>query len=273
MTKPLALLTVLAHPDDESLGMGGTLARYGNEGIATYLVCATRGERGRYFDAVEKPPIEVVAQTREQELRAAAKELGIKDVSFLDYLDKDLDQADPVEAISKIAAHIRRLKPDVVTTFGPDGAYGHPDHVAISQFTAAACIAAADPSYQGSAHIAMPAATHRVAKLYYMVWTPGKMAAYMSAFRELKIMVDGVERSGTAWPEWEITTVIDTAAHWPQVWRAISHHQTQLTIYTKLQTLGEEDHKQLWGSQEFYRVFSLVNGGRTRETDLFEGLR
>lgn len=273
MTKPLSLLTVLAHPDDESLGMGGTLARYGNEGVTTSLICATRGERGRYFDAVEKPPIDVIARTREAELRAAAAELGISDVTFLDYLDKDLDQADPVEAIAKIAAQIRRLKPQVVTTFGPDGAYGHPDHIAISQFTAAACIAAANPQFQAPPQVSLPHQPHQVAKLYYMVWTPGKSAAYMSAFRELKILVDGVERSSAPWPPWQITSVIDTEKYWPQVWRAISHHQTQLTIYTKLKSLGEEDHRQLWGSQEFYRVYSLVNGGRKQETDLFEGLR
>ncbi|MBK7141988.1 MAG: PIG-L family deacetylase [bacterium] len=273
MSRPLSLLTVLAHPDDESLGMGGTLARYRADGIATYLVCATRGERGRYFDQAEKPPIEVIAKTREQELLAAAKELGIREVSFLDYLDKDLDQADPHEAISKIAAHIRRIKPDVVTTFGPDGAYGHPDHIAISQFTVAACVAAADASFKAAAGIDLPAEPHQVSKLYYMVWTPGKSAAYMSAFRELKILVDGVERSSSPWPVWQITTVINTEKHWPTVWKAISHHQTQLTIYTKLQSLGEEDHRQLWGSQEFYRVYSLVNGGRTQETDLFAGLR
>lgn len=273
MSRPLTLLTVLAHPDDESLGMGGTLAKYAAEGIATYLVCGTRGERGRYFDQVEKPPIEVIAATREQELRNAAKELGLREVSFLDYLDKDLDQAEPSEAIAKIASHIRRLKPDVVTTFGPDGAYGHPDHIAISQFTTAACIAAADPTYRGDGEVALPETPHRVSKFYYMVWTPGKSAAYMSAFRELKILVDGVERSSAPWPPWEITTVIDTEKYWPQVWKAISHHQTQLTIYTKLQSLGEKDHRQLWGSQEFYRVFSLVNGGRVQERDLFDGLR
>jgi hypothetical protein len=70
-----------------------------------------------------------------------------------------------------------------------------------------------------------------------------------------------------------LTTVIDTAAYWPQVWEAISCHQTQLPGYQALKALPEEYHQQLWGTQRFYRVFSLVNGGRDLEDDLFAGLR
>ena len=78
--KPLRLMCVLAHPDDESLGTGGTLAKYAAEGVETYLVTATRGERGRFGDNGEPPGPEVVGRTREAELRAAAKELGVREV-------------------------------------------------------------------------------------------------------------------------------------------------------------------------------------------------
>ena len=75
------------------------------------------------------------------------------------------------------------------------------------------------------------------------------------------------------WSDWAITTVIDTSDVWPVVWRAVSCHKTQMTIYKKLGDLSEEHQRSLWGTQEFYRVFSGVNGGRARESDLFEGLR
>jgi LmbE family N-acetylglucosaminyl deacetylase len=88
---------VFAHPDDESLGIGGTLAAYAAEGIETYLVSATRGERGRFGDSGEKPPLEVVGRVREAELRDAAKVLGVREVHFLDYCDGDLDRANAAE--------------------------------------------------------------------------------------------------------------------------------------------------------------------------------
>ena len=76
-----------------------------------------------------------------------------------------------------------------------------------------------------------------------------------------------------AWPDWEITTVIDAGDVWQTVWRAVQCHQTQMSIYKNFGALTQEDQRRLWGRQELYRVFSMVNGGRQQETDLFEGLR
>ena len=73
--------------------------------------------------------------------------------------------------------------------------------------------------------------------------------------------------------EWAVTTVLETSDVWDTVWRAVCCHQTQMAIYGKLEHLSTEHHRALWGTQEYYRVFSIVNGGRTIETDLFEGLR
>ena len=87
-------MCVLAHPDDESLGTGGALAKSAAEGVATYLVTATRGERGRFGDSTEPPVPELVARAREGELLAAATELGLREVSFLDYPDGALAQVD-----------------------------------------------------------------------------------------------------------------------------------------------------------------------------------
>src|SRR5579871_180794 len=174
MSEPLKLMCVLAHPDDESLGMGGVLAKYAAEGVETYLITATRGERGWQDDPADNPGLAALGKLREGELRAAASVLGLKEVCLLDYIDGDLDQADPAQAIGKIVTHIRRVRPHVVLTFGPDGAYGHTDHIAISQFTTAAALRAADANYHDDAGCP----PHSVSKLYYMAETQTTVDQY-----------------------------------------------------------------------------------------------
>jgi LmbE family N-acetylglucosaminyl deacetylase len=254
------LLCVLAHPDDESLGTGGTLAKYAAEGVETYLLTATRGERGRFLDGHDRPSNEIVGQTREEELRAAARELGVHDVTVLGYPDGGVDAVPPERAQQEIAEHLHRIRPQIVITFGPDGAYGHPDHIAISQLTTAAVIRAASRESV-------------VSKLYHIAWSEPTWAAYQAALKMLTTTVDGVQRHAILMPEWYVTTRIDTSAVWSTVWRAVQCHRTQMSIYANLQSLPPEHHRALWGVQEFYRAFSLVNGGRARESDLFEGIR
>lgn len=268
-------MAVLAHPDDESLGVGGTLAKYASEGVEVVLLTATRGDGGRYRGHPpgdpHHPGAVALAAIREAELRAAASALGVHEVSLLDYHDQQLDRANPREAIAGIARHLRRVRPDVVVTFGPDGAYGHPDHVAISQFTTAAIVAAADPLFAVD-DAGTAAMTHAVSKLYYIAWSESTWAAYQAAFRTLVSSVDGVARQATPWPDWAITTVMDTREVWSTVWRAVSCHESQVAGYDRLRELSPQHHEALWGRQSFYRVFSTVNGGRTREADLFEGI-
>jgi len=268
------LMAVLAHPDDESLGFGGTLARYSAEEVETYLVTATRGERGRFFSPDRKAEPAEVGQVREAELRAAAATLGIRKVVILGYPDGAVDQIDSGTAVAAIARHIRRVRPHVVITFGPDGAYGHPDHIAISQFTTSAVVCAADTGYdarEGSSGDRSSA--HRVAKLYNLAWRNAKWEAYQAAFRKLTSMVDGVARQANPWPDWAVTTEVDTSTYWSVVWKAVCCHQTQMSMYERLEQLSEAQQRALWGSQEFYRVHSAVNGGRQVENDLFAGLR
>lgn len=253
-------MCVLAHPDDESLGTGGTLATYSAQGVETFVVTATRGERGRFGDGGERPSPEIVGATREAELRAAATELGVSEVVVLGFPDGALDSVDPSVAQLAIAVQLRRIRPHVVITFGAEGAYGHPDHIAISQLTTAAIVRAADHEFS-------------VAKLYHIAWSAKTWAAYQAALKTLTSTVDGVERRVVPAPDWGVTTRIDTSAVWPTVWRAVQCHRTQMSIYKNLEGLPPEHHRALWGVQEFYRVFSLVNGGRAQETDLFEGLR
>ena len=267
MSSGLKLMVITAHPDDESLGFGGVLSRYSDEGIETHLLCATGGEGGRHGGGPHPGP-EALGRIREGELRAAAGELGLHDVQLLGYVDLALDQAEPAEAVRRVEQHLLRVRPDVVVTFGPEGAYGHPDHVAISQLVTAATVTAAGGEQSTTAGL-----RHLVKKLYYMAWGPATWAAYQQAFKRLTSTVDGVVREAQPWPEWLITTRVDARAYWPVVWRAVQCHKTQMPGYAALAGQPDETHAVLWGDQTFYRAYSTVNGGRVAETDLFEGLR
>jgi LmbE family N-acetylglucosaminyl deacetylase len=267
--EPLRLMCILAHPDDESMGTGGILAKYAAEGVETYLVIATRGERGWWGGDSAYPGAEALGMTRQAELMDAAGILGLKEVNFLDYIDGEVDQADPGEAISRLVLHIKRVRPDVVVTFDPYGYYGHPDHIAIAQFANAAIVEAASSSYERGNRYP----PHTVSKLYYMALTAADFDAYQAAFGELSMNIDGVRRNAVAWPEWALTTHVDTVDYWQQVWQAIACHRSQLPGYQALLDLPDERHRQLWGCQTLFRAFSLVNGGRKLETDLFEGIR
>ncbi len=140
------LLAVLAHPDDETFGIGGTLAKYAQEGNDVYLICGTRGEVGemeeKYMEGFHDP-----ADRREFELRCASKQLGIKEVIFLNYRDSGMpgsihnqhpnslwaNSAD--EIAEKIIVEINRIQPQVIITFDPIGGYHHPDHIRIHEAT------------------------------------------------------------------------------------------------------------------------------------------
>lgn len=124
--KPNRLLVILAHPDDESFAVGGTLAKYARLGIQTILLCATRGEAG-----IPGQNPEAAGAIREQELLSAAKQLGIE-VHFLGYQDGTLSSEDPVRLLEHIACWIDTVQPQAILTFGPDGVSGHPDHVTVS---------------------------------------------------------------------------------------------------------------------------------------------
>jgi LmbE family N-acetylglucosaminyl deacetylase len=176
-SQPFVLLAVLAHPDDETFGTGGTLALYAQQGVKVHLVCATRGEAGE-ADPQHLQGYASIAELREAELRCAAGILGISGLFFLGYRDSGMAGspdnqhpqalvAQPIEAVAdQIVQHIRKLKPQVVITFDPIGGYRHPDHIAIHQATLMAYHLASDPSYPSD----QP--PYRPQKLYY--YTPSK---------------------------------------------------------------------------------------------------
>jgi len=266
----LKLLAIFAHPDDESMGMGGTLAKYAAEGLETHLVCASRGERGWFGPEQQDPGPERLGQIRTNELEKAVEILGMKSLSFLDYIDGDVDQAKPDEIVRKIVAQIRRIQPQVIVTFAPDGGYGHPDHIAIGQFTSAALVCAADSTYADPD--SQPA--HRASKFYYMVDDENFVNLIAPHMGDMTFPVDGQIRGEVAWREWMVTTRVDMAAHCNTAWRAIQCHQSQLATLGGLAKLPEEEAAAVISMQgTFFRAFSLVNGGRDLETDLFFGLR
>jgi LmbE family N-acetylglucosaminyl deacetylase len=123
------LLVILAHPDDESFPIGGTLAKYAAGGTRVVLVSATRGEAG-----IPGMGQAETARLREAELRAAAHALGVSRLEFLDYVDGEFDRADEEQVVAKLLEIFHQETPDAVITFGPDGISGHPDHVATHRF-------------------------------------------------------------------------------------------------------------------------------------------
>ncbi|NTU78248.1 MAG: PIG-L family deacetylase [Chloroflexales bacterium] len=135
-----SLMVILAHPDDESFPIGGTLATYADQGAVITLVTATSGQRG-------VPGLEPMraAELRDGELRAAAAALGVAEVHLLGYTDGALDTAPPDEVRRRLRALLITHRPDAVITFGPDGISGHPDHLAIHRLTTEAFDAAALP--------------------------------------------------------------------------------------------------------------------------------
>ena len=139
----------------------------------------------------------------------------------------------------------------------------------MSQFTGAALLCAADASYRDPDDLA----AFRVAKFYHMVDTKSVVDAWRATIGAIGIRVDGVERNHVGWEEWAVTTRIDTEPYVDTVWQAILCHSSQLLGYGPLVESSRESVLRLFGEGTFIRVFSTVNGGRTVERDLFEGLR
>ncbi len=269
MAEQLRLMCILAHPDDETLGTGGILAKYAAEGIETCLVTATRGERGWAGKPEHRPSMAELGRIRESELRCAASILGVREVIFLDYIDGEVDQADPGEITARIAGHIRRVRPQVVVTMDPQGVYGHPDHIAVGQFALGAIVAAGS-SLPGAGDLP----PHVVTKLYLVSETQATIAGFSDTLGgPLGITVDGEERRASGWPAWAVSAEIDAAAYWDTVVRALACHKTQINDIAAFAAMPGKYSPAVWGIRSFYRAYSLVNGGRAKEDDLFAGLR
>jgi LmbE family N-acetylglucosaminyl deacetylase len=261
------LMFVVAHPDDESLGAGGVIAKYASEGADVYLITATRGEYGWPGTPETNPGPDALAEIRQEEPHSAARILGVREGAFLDYIDGQVNQANPAEAIAKIARHIRRLRPQVVVTFDPFGIYGHPDHISVGQFTHAAILRAASEQFTAEDGFE----PHLVLKLYYMVETQEKLDAYQAAFQELVLEVNGEKRKPVGWKPWAITTHVSVSEFKEQVKKAVQCHRSQLAEDEVIERLFDPK-SGLWEEATFYRAYSLVNNTPAIEKDLFDGL-
>jgi mycothiol S-conjugate amidase len=231
-----SILACFAHPDDESFSIGGTLAHYASRGDDITLVCATRGEAGEISDPALASP-ENLGKVREQELRCAAAALGIGRVEILGYRDSGMEgtddnndprayvMADRDEVIARLVGHIRSLQPDVVITFDPDGAYRHPDHIAIHHHTVAAVAAARDETRFPEAG---------------PVWTPRRLfftAISKKRFGEMRSRLAGMGVDTSAFDrpdmpivgqeEDEIDVTMDVGAHVAAKRKALECHATQ----------------------------------------------
>jgi LmbE family N-acetylglucosaminyl deacetylase len=148
------LLVVLAHPDDESMACGGLILRHTRAGVPVNLICATRGEAGwsgKPFGAKQ----EDLAQIRTAELEAAAAALGIRSVELWEYQDGGVNRYNPQEITDRVWEHISRLRPKAVVGWGPDGGYGHPDHIAIGACTDSAVNAMSEGDRPALYHVAV----------------------------------------------------------------------------------------------------------------------
>lgn len=250
---PRRLLGLFAHPDDESRIVGGTLAKYAAEGVAVSLLVATRGEAG----SCGEPPLctpEELPRVREAELRAACAILGVADLTILDYRDGTLLDGDRRELIGHLVAGIRRVRPHVVLTFGPEGRTLHPDHIAIHRAAAAAFDLAADPSaypWQGLPPYAAP-------KLYYTTLPESLVGAIGWAFPGI--------------PDDEVTVALDVKPWLDQKKRATNEaHRTQAHDQPFANLPTAERWQAL--SVEYFRLAASRLPERAwREPDLFAGI-
>lgn len=283
----LTLMAVFAHPDDETFGIGGTLARYGADpDVRVVLVCATRGEAGEISDPNLASP-EDLGQVREQELRCACRHLGVDALYFLDYRDSGmagapdnqhphaLIRADFEEVVGKITALIRRERPDVIVTFDETGGYGHPDHVAVHHYTKAAFTAAADPSRYPE-QLEAGLTPHQARKLYYTAIQRRFFRALVAKMQELGLEVPERYRERQEMPfglpDEACTTDILVQDFWDVKLAAARCHATQLRPDSFMALLPPEVMRQLQAWECFQLAETLV-GGDEGCHDLFAGLR
>jgi len=263
------ILTVFAHPDDEAFGTGGTLSKYAAEGHDVYLVTATRGEAG----GIAEPDLATPANlpfVREKELRCACEIYGIHPPIFLDYVDGQLPIVHQGQAVGKLVRLIRELKPEVLITFGPDGIYGHYDHIAAHRWATIAANLAADPDCFPDLDLCEP---HQVRKVYYRTLAEEQVQAMSEDGKPAAVDMDGVPFYFVGRPASEITTVIDVNDYTQQKLAGIRCHTTQVGRNNRFVEHAEEVIQEPWFQTESF-VLGFTGGERPGgvEDDLLAGL-
>ncbi|MGB7341442.1 MAG: PIG-L family deacetylase [Phototrophicaceae bacterium] len=156
------ILAVYAHPDDECYCSGGTLAKYNASNAETMVISATKGQAGQINDT-RVATRTTLGQLREQELYKSCEQLNVSHVACWNYMDGALKDADWRQLVGDVVYAIRQFRPHIVLTFGLDGAYGHPDHIAIGEATTQAFNLAGDTD----AYPEQDVAPYQPARLYY----------------------------------------------------------------------------------------------------------
>jgi len=267
----LTLLAAFAHPDDESFSIGGTLAKYAAEGCDVYLVTATRGEAGdiRQGNLATKANL---PQVREAELRCACEAYGIHAPRFLDYVDGQLTIVNQGQAVGKLVRIIRELRPEVLITYGPDGIYGHYDHIAVHRWATIGYDLAADAACFPDTAIAA-CTPHQVSKLYWAV-LPIELAGLMSRDgKPPSVLMDGVPFPMQGYPKEQITTVIDVGPHMLSKQRGLQCHATQFDATTAAEEMQQTMASPLFQQEHFVLARCTLQRSQERESDLFAGLR
>ncbi|UCD22002.1 MAG: PIG-L family deacetylase [Chloroflexota bacterium] len=238
---PGPILLVFAHPDDESSSVAGTTAKYAERGVSVDLICATRGEKGTRLDV----PTEVdTAVAREAGLRVAAGITGIRNIYLLDYVDGGLENVDTSEVAARIMNIMRKVQPEIVITFGPDGISGHPDHKAINKATTVA-------------FEMLTEAGDGPRKLYYVTIPQSVLADVGSED------VNGVITR----PNDEVTTTIDISGYLDTKIRALRAHSSQQDARW-LAEIFEQFGEANGVAREF--LYLAKPRKTTKETDIFE---
>jgi LmbE family N-acetylglucosaminyl deacetylase len=250
-------MAIFAHPDDESLVAGGTLARYAAMGWKTSLVCATRGEWGPISDDA-LAGYDDLGQVREGELREACGVLGIDDLLFLDLEDASVSAVFGTEAeqvtLEKLVRAIRERRPRTLITFGPDGLYGHQDHIAVGRLAAAASSRAGNPRIFPQ-HLDHGLPAHRVSRLYYATVPQGLYPELLADLdrsgRDAHLWGIPAERFGI--PGTEISVRVDIARFLARKLAALRCHRTQLDRNHLFSLLTPEAAAQYLG-HEYFRL-------------------
>ena len=286
MNDELCLLTVHAHPDDESSKGAASVARYHAEGVHCVLVCCTGGEEGEILNpALDRPEILArLPEVRAEELARAAEVIGYDEVVMLGYRDSGMPGTEanerpesfvkaPLEqATARLVAVVRRTKPQVMAIYpAHQSMYPHPDHIRAHEVGLAAFHAAGDPE-------AFPdeGPAWQPLKLYYTLWSKKRMMAQIEKLAELGLPIPwGEERLAmmAEVPQEEVTTEVDVAG-WQSVRNdALRAHATQVDPNSPFWFgLPPEVADELGYVDEYHLAHNLT-GSKVPEDDLFAGIR
>ncbi|MGW4691670.1 N-acetyl-1-D-myo-inositol-2-amino-2-deoxy-alpha-D-glucopyranoside deacetylase [Kitasatospora cineracea] len=282
------LLLVHAHPDDESINNGSTMARYAAEGVRVTLVTCTLGEGGEVIPPelahLEQGRDNTLGEHRIGELAAAMRELGVTDHRFLGGPGRWRDsgmmgvsdnddpscfwRADVDEAAGLLAAVIREVRPQVLVTYDENGGYGHPDHIQAHRVALRGYELAADPAFGPEL-----GAPWRIAKVYYNRMPRSVIEAAL-ATTAAEAPFEGtapVDQIPGVVDDRTVTTVLDNAAHAGAKAAAMRAHATQITVAGRHFALSNHLGQPLLATEHYELVRGALGPGAP-ETDLFAGV-